>query len=596
MYESEIYSYSISQNFILELSLDKINNLRNIVAERSLIRWAEHCTECAYPDCYSSCALYSPREDGKCSRFVNGFEKLQFGQKHSEYFTRIGFKQWGKLSGVFSGRLYNVDKSETKEKSQRKTTNFIKSAPPGNLRKILQQLYAGFYRISEKVISLKKKSIPRYFIIEYYYPGEKLLDFTLTIYPENKKQRNVIYNKRVIFTPEYNLVVIDYNEINNVIGNNFPLRVSLTPNNTSPDDLIYFGLVEFVNASPEIIRLEKVFKCVIFDLDNTLWDDTLVETRREEISIPGETISILKKLDEAGILLSIASKNNADDVIPILKHHDIHQFFLHPQINWNPKSISVSSISKELNLHPDSFIFIDDSKFERTEVKNNFPMITTIHPDSIHLLPQLLTLKKDLTHTPNRRKFYQEEQLRKETNFSFKGDYIEFLKSCELEITLENLNVNNYNRVFELTQRTNQLNYSGTIYDNNKLTSIQQDMGLSKFVVSAKDKFGDYGAVGFVLFNQQANTIKDMMFSCRIMGKKLESEVIAFIRNNFGDISRDFIIKYVPTKKNTPARLVLEELHILHKIGANGESNYYIEPDSVMHADKVAKVFSRVES
>lgn len=592
MYESEIYNNILTGRYIPQYVHERIKKLREIITERSLIRWSEHCTECAYPECYSSCSLYSPREDGKCSRFVNGFEKLPVGKKESEYFLRIGFKKWGKLSGVFSGKLYSVETSEIKEQSYREKSEFVKSFPQGFLRQKTQQGFALSRQIAEKTEALNKNALPDYLIIEYFYSGEKLPDFTLTIYPENKKKRDVIYNKRLVFTPGYNLIIIDYNEIKEMIGYISYLRVSLTPNNLTDDDFIFFGLIEFVKSSPEIIRLKKIFKCIIFDLDNTLWQGTLVESKETGISVPEDYINILRKLDDAGIILSIASKNNEEDVLLVLKQNDIQEYFLHPQINWEPKSLSVAAISKTLNLNPDSFIFVDDSEFERSEVKTNYPAITTIHPDYITLLPHLLVQPSDKNEQINRRKFYQEEQTRNLTSESFQGDYPEFLRSCQLEITIENLDKINYNRVFELTQRTNQLNYSGTIYDANRLATVQQDENLSKFVISAKDKFGDYGIIGFVLFDKKLNTIQDMMFSCRIMGKKTEYEVISYIRNNFNDIDRDFNISFVPTKKNSPAKMVLDDLNILQTKLPEGRINYFIKAGTILPSLNIAKIIS----
>ena len=592
MYESDIYDKEITSENFPDIMLDKIMRLREILSGRSLIRWSEHCTECAYPECYKSCSLYSPREDGKCARFTNGFEKLQFGKKFSDYFLKIGFKRWGKLSGVFSGELFGGEKAETYEYKNLKRSRFIKSFSKDFFRKQLQIGYASYFHLNEQKNSFREDLVPDYFLIEYYYPGDKLIDFTLSIYPENKKQRTAIYNKRIIFTPGYNLSITNFSDIKNVIDKCFPLRVSLTPNNTSPEDEVYFGMLEFIKASPDILRLEKRLKCVVFDLDNTLWDGTIVEMNDEGPTISDKTKSILKQLDDSGVLLSIASKNSYERILPILEREKVKDYFLHPRINWNPKSHSIKSIAEELNLNPDSFLFVDDSEFERKEVKNIFAAITTIDSQYIELIPFIFGQKEEQGTKLNRRKYYLEEKSRKNSVLSFDGDYIDFLKSCGLVVTIEYLNENNYDRVFELTQRTNQLNYSGNIYDKNRLDSIQNEKSLLKFVISAYDKFGDYGIVGFILFESKNNTIIDMMFSCRIMGKKLESEVIAFIRNNVSDLTKEFSIYFIPTKKNTPAKMVLDEMNLLQRTLREGTINYYIEKNSSLKPPEIAKIIN----
>lgn len=127
--------------------------------------------------------------------------------------------------------------------------------------------------------------------------------------------------------------------------------------------------------------MEQKIKCVVWDLDNTLWNGILSEG--DDVKLRDGVIDIIKALDERGILQSIASKNEFSDAYAKLEEMGIAEYFLYPQINWNPKSESVKNISKNLNLALDTFAFIDDSPFEREEVKSADEKILTVDADDI---------------------------------------------------------------------------------------------------------------------------------------------------------------------------------------------------------------------
>lgn len=112
--------------------------------------------------------------------------------------------------------------------------------------------------------------------------------------------------------------------------------------------------------------MEQKIKCVVWDLDNTLWDGILTEG--DDVQLRDGIIDIIKTLDERGILQSVASKNNFEDAYKKLEELGVAEYFLYPQINWNPKSEAVKKIAENINLGIDSFAFIDDSEFEREEV------------------------------------------------------------------------------------------------------------------------------------------------------------------------------------------------------------------------------------
>ena len=111
---------------------------------------------------------------------------------------------------------------------------------------------------------------------------------------------------------------------------------------------------------------KQAIKCVVWDLDNTVWDGILLEDR--EVRLRPHVVHILKTLDERGILHSIASRNDHDTAMAKLKEFGLDDYFLYPQINWNSKAASIAQIAKDVNIGLDAVAFVDDQPFEREEV------------------------------------------------------------------------------------------------------------------------------------------------------------------------------------------------------------------------------------
>ena len=148
-------------------------------------------------------------------------------------------------------------------------------------------------------------------------------------------------------------------------------------------------------------------KCVVWDLDNTVWDGILLED--SEVRLRPQVPHILKTLDERGILLSIASRNDRDAAMAKLREMGLDDYFLYPQINWNSKASSVAQIAKDLNLALDASAFVDDQPFEREEVAFSHPGVLCVDSavlddflDRPELNPRFITEDSRL-----RRRMYQ---------------------------------------------------------------------------------------------------------------------------------------------------------------------------------------------
>ena len=114
-------------------------------------------------------------------------------------------------------------------------------------------------------------------------------------------------------------------------------------------------------------------KCVAWDLDNTLWEGILVESDPSRIYIKSDVIRLIKSFDVRGIIQTIVSKNDHDLALKVLKQNKISDYFIYPAINWGQKSKNLSTIAKNINIDLNTFALIDDSEFERFEVKNSLP-------------------------------------------------------------------------------------------------------------------------------------------------------------------------------------------------------------------------------
>ena len=122
-------------------------------------------------------------------------------------------------------------------------------------------------------------------------------------------------------------------------------------------------------------------KCVIWDLDNTLWDGILVLDGSSDLCLKPGIRDVIEGLDLPGILQSVASKNNPADAMDVLKSWNLAEYFLFPQISWNPKSESIASIVQQMNFGADSVLFVDDSPFELEQVRAVLPAVRVLNAE-----------------------------------------------------------------------------------------------------------------------------------------------------------------------------------------------------------------------
>ena len=162
-----------------------------------------------------------------------------------------------------------------------------------------------------------------------------------------------------------------------------------------------------------------------------------------------------------------------------------------------------------------------------------------------------------------RRRFYQQAMVRAEEESSFGGDYIAFLASCDIKLQIGHYATDDLERVAELVQRTDQLNFSGRKYTRSELYTILDDAELDKFVLRCTDRYGSYGTIGFSIVRNTDDAVKveDFMVSCRVQGKFLEQAFFSHLLQHHNERgARKLWVNFLPTAKNKPAQKILETL------------------------------------
>jgi len=383
----------------------------------------------------------------------------------------------------------------------------------------------------------------------------------LTIRNEDDKYKKIPFQYNLKLNSGYNKEIIPFNEIDKRIKTKISYRISFIPENIAGNIPLYFGLTEFVqfkNAVSSVKKSQKI-KCIVWDLDNTIWDGVLIEVGYNKLKLKPNIKEILIQLENKGVLHSIASKNSFELVMEALHFFDIDHFFLFPQISWIPKSLAIKEIANDIDIGLEAILFIDDSIFEREEVQTALPQVTVMDALKYNDLLKMEAFQVPVTaESINRKQMYLVEAKRKENLEQYDGEYLDFLKSCDIELELLPLIPEHFDRVYELTQRTNQMNFSGNRYQKEDIELISNNDNLDIYVLRCSDKYGEYGIIGLAIINKAENRLIDLMFSCRIQSKRIEHAFMTFCLQKYLKDS-DFFVTYKRTEKNKFSAQVFQD-------------------------------------
>jgi FkbH-like protein len=263
-------------------------------------------------------------------------------------------------------------------------------------------------------------------------------------------------------------------------------------------------------------------KMVIWDLDDTLWEGTLSEG---PVLLPQSRIDLVRALNRRGIVNAICSKNDEADARTQLEGAGLWDEFVFARIDWTPKGDRVARIIEDAQLRPPDVLFVDDLILNREEVRQAAPGIRTAAPD---ILDHLLTLpeyagKDDRELTRLRQ--YRMLEHKVGDRRSAVGSNEAFLRSCAIRVGIVTDAVGEEERLFELMNRTNQLNFTKRRLDRGEFGALLRDPGYTCGYVQVRDRYGDYGICGFYSVSLDDGVLTDFLFSCRILHMGVEQWV-----------------------------------------------------------------------
>lgn len=315
-------------------------------------------------------------------------------------------------------------------------------------------------------------------------------------------------------------------------------------------------------------------KCIVLDLDNTLWGGIIGEDGIEGIKLgntsPGveyvDFQKVLLSLYSRGIILAICSKNNYDDAIKVFREHPFQvlkeDHFAAMRINWQNKALNLEELAAEINIGLDSMVFLDDNPVERAQVSQIHPEIFVVEMpknprlyretlENLNVFDVLSLTKEDLT----RGEMYAGKRKRTELEKSVTS-IEDFLRTLELRVRVSEVNDFDASRVVQLIGKTNQFNLTTRRYTDADIDNFRQSKDVAVYCMTVQDKFGDEGVVGVAIVRKKSRDwwIDTFLMSCRVIGRSAETAMLAKIVADARKANAERVIgEYIPTKKNPPA-------------------------------------------
>lgn len=338
-------------------------------------------------------------------------------------------------------------------------------------------------------------------------------------------------------------------------------------------------------------------KCLVLDLDNTLWGGVLGEDGIEGIKIggdyPGKAFlywqEALLELSKSGVILTVCSKNNEQDVLDAWEKNPFmvlkKEHFAAYRINWTNKATNIKELAAELNIGLDSFVFVDDNPTERELIRQMLPMVEVpeFPAQPYELMPFFKQLVEDYfkvysvtDEDKKKTEQYKQNAARAQAQASF-ADFDSFLESLDIQITIESANEFNIPRIAQMTQKTNQFNLTTHRYTDADVRGFFEN-GWKIWCMSVADRFGDNGVTGAVMVTPEG-AIDTFLLSCRILGKGIE---MAFVKTIISLLVRDgfetVTASYLPTAKNAQVKEFWEKAGFACTQESEDGSKYYSLP------------------
>lgn len=341
-------------------------------------------------------------------------------------------------------------------------------------------------------------------------------------------------------------------------------------------------------------------KCLVLDLDNTLWGGVLGEEGVEGIKIggdyPGKAFTYwqqaLMNLKNTGVMLAVCSKNNEQDVFEvwgknpylILRKDD----FVAWRINWQDKARNIQELAAELNIGLDSMVFLDDNPTERELIKQLLPMVEVPEfpakpyqlMDFFHRLVEDYFRVYSVTNEDLKKTEQYKANAQRAAELTKFSDFDDYLRSLDIKIDVLPLDLFNLPRVAQMTQKTNQFNLTTHRYTENDIQQMAND-GALIYTISVSDRFGDNGITGEIILRPNGKDrmiIDTFLLSCRILGKEIEFAFLDTILNLIANKGVKMVEAcYIRTAKNCQVADFFERAGFVLSDATDNEKKYFLE-------------------
>lgn len=332
------------------------------------------------------------------------------------------------------------------------------------------------------------------------------------------------------------------------------------------------------------------YKVIALDCDNTIWHGVVGEEGAMGVTVPPFCQRLQQfAVEQAakGFLVCLCSKNEETDVLevfdqrtdmPLKRDHLVAW-----RINWTAKSQNLRSLAQELNLGLDSFVFIDDNPVECAEVQANCPDVLTLQlppPDNVaRFLDHLWAFDRLKVTAEDRQRTDLYKQNAERTRIQQRAtSFDDFLRELDLNVKVNAPAVAQVDRVSQLTQRTNQFNFTTIRRTESEIRRLGESRQECR-IVEVSDRFGDYGVVGVLIYGKSSQSLEidTFLLSCRVLGRGVEHQMLRHLGDAASSLGLDWVVaKAIPTAKNLPARQFLDSVASEFKTESEGTLVYRI--------------------
>ena len=313
-------------------------------------------------------------------------------------------------------------------------------------------------------------------------------------------------------------------------------------------------------------------KCLVLDLDNTLWGGVIGDDGVENIEIgqgspAGEAFlqfqRTLLEYKKRGIILTVCSKNEENIARAafrehsgmLLKEDDIALFIA----NWNDKASNIKSIAETLNIGMDALVFVDDNPAEREQVRQALPMVKVLElPQDPSLYARALMFSgllesAGVTEDDLKRTEQYAARMKAANLLDSSDSYDDYLKTLEMTAKITSFDAMGRKRIGQLINKTNQFNLTTKRYTEAQVETFEADDAVLTYQIHLADKFCDHGMIGVIIANVEKETIKidSWLMSCRILKRGLENLAMNTLIKDAAVLGIETIVgTYRPTQKN----------------------------------------------